>query len=145
MKKIYEAYHSNKISFYLVLCIYSEVVSAFCIGLFSGVLAAEIPAPGSPEWITNLSPLGCAVFISIIIVGIALLLIPPIWLTVKAVRDRMKAGQIFAIWVCEIAACTLGFVLALNGWSPISKLSGVLVDFLDDKFDIFVTSYNPLM
>lgn len=145
MKKIYEAYHSNKISFYIVLCIYSEVISAFCIGLFSAVLSAEIPAPGSPGLVTDLSPAGCAIFTSIMIAGIVLLLAPPIWLTVKAVRDRIKAGQIFAIWVCEIAACTLGFVLDLNGWSLMSKLSGILIDFLDDKLHIFVSPYMTFM
>lgn len=57
MKKIYEAYYSNKIGFYVVLCIYSEVIFAFCIGFFFSVLHAEI-RPVSPEWITYLSPLG---------------------------------------------------------------------------------------
>ncbi|MCM1083860.1 MAG: hypothetical protein NC393_08910 [Clostridium sp.] len=145
MKKIYEGYHSNKIGFYAALCIYSEVISVFCIGLFSSVLAAEISAPGSPELVTDLSVSGSAIFISIMTVGIVLLLTPAIWLTVKAVRDKVKAGQIFAIWVCVTAACALGVILDLNGWNPMSKLSDVLISFLDGKFHIFVTSYKPLM
>lgn len=145
MKKIYEAYYSNKISFYVILCIYSEVIFAFCTGFFFSVLFAGIPAPGSPHLVTDLSPSGRAIYISIMTVGIVLLLTPPVWLTVKAVRDRVKAGQIFAIWVCVTAACILAFILVLNGWSPMSKLADVLLGFLDDKLHIFVTSFNPLM
>ncbi len=145
MKKIYEAYYSNKISFYVILCIYSEVIFAFCTGFFSSVLSAEIPPPGSPHLVTDLSPSGHAIYISIMAAGIVLLLTPPVWLTVKAVRDRVKAGQIFAIWVCVAVACTLGLVLDLNGWSPMSKLADVLLSFLDDKLHIFVTSFKPLM
>lgn len=141
MKKIYDAYHSNKTCFYLLLCIYSEVIFAFCIGFFFSVLYAEV-RPVHPELITELSPLGNVIFISIIIAGIILLITPPIWLTVKAVRDRIKVVQIFIIWVCEVAACTLAFVLVLNGWSLVGRLSELLVDFLDDKFDIFVTSIS---
>ncbi len=144
MKRIYDAYYSNKIWFYLLLCIYSEVIFAFCIGFFFSVLHATV-RPVSPEWVTNLSPLGCVIFISIITVGIILLIIPPIWLTVKAVRDRIKVAQIFVIWVCEVATCTLAFVLVLNGWSLVGRLSELLVDFFDNKFDIFITSFVPLM
>lgn len=144
MKKIYDAYHSNKICFYLLLCIYSEVIFAFCIGFFFSVLYAEV-RPVHPELITYLSPLGNVILISIITTGIILLITPPIWLTVKAVMDKIEAAQIFVIWVCEVVACTLGFVLVLNDWSLVGKLSGLLVDFFNNKFDIFVTSFIPLM
>ena len=145
MKKIYEAYYSNKISFYVILCIYSEVIFAFCTGFFSSVLSAEIPPPGSPHLVADLSSLGCAIYISIMTAGIVLLLTPSVWLTVKAVRDRVKAGQIFAIWVCVTAACILALILVLNGWSPMSKLADVLFRLLDDKLHMFVTNFNPLM
>lgn len=144
MKKIYVAYCSNKICFYLLLCIYSEVIFAFCIGFFFSVLHAEV-RPVHPELIMYLSPLGNVILISIITTGIILLIMPPIWLSVKAVRDRIKAVQIFIIWVCEVAACTLAFFLVLNRWSLVGRLSELLVDFFDNKFDIFVTSFIPLM
>lgn len=145
MKKIFEAYRANKIYFYLLLGIYSEVISAFCTGFFTSVLSAEIPAPGDAGWITELSSLGNYIFISILTVGAVLLLIPLVRLTIKAIKSKMQKMQILAMWGCAAAACVLGFVLAWNNLSFVGRIPGSLMDFLGDKIDMFVTSYSPLM
>ena len=143
MKKIYKAYQSNNIPFYLLLFLYTEVITAFCVGFF--VSALSIPAPGSPEHVTDLSPLGYAISLSIYALGIILLLTPLIYLTAKSIKNNIKIIQILALWACAIAACILGFFLVLNVGSLVGDFAESLVTFLDDQFDIFITTYDPLM
>ncbi len=143
MKKIYNTYQSNKLYFYILLFLYTEVITAFCTGFFISTLS--VPSPGSPEHATDLSPLGQAISLSIYALGIILILTPVIYLTVKSIKNKIRIMQILTLWVCAITACILGLFLVLNVGSLAGNLAESLVTFLNDKFEIFITTYDPLM
>lgn len=145
MKKVYESYCLNKKSFYLFFIIYIGLIFSILTLFVSELNSATFPVIGHPELVTELTLLGNIIFVTISIVLILLLLIPPILLTIKAVKDKLNILQIFAIWMCTFIACISGFIIVCNGPRSIHKFIQSLIDFLYDKFDIFRTFSRFLM
>ncbi len=145
MNKIYEAFHANKLHFYLFLLVYTEVIITICIGVFASVFTAGIPAPGSPGVITHLSPLGYGIEFGIYAVGIILFLTPLITLTIQAIKNDIKIKQILRMWFCAFGGCILAVFLFANDWSITGASAESLFDSLCIQLDLYVTEYAPLM
>lgn len=140
MKKVYESYCLNKKSFYLFFLIYILLIFSILTLFVSELNLITFPVIGHPELVTELTLLGNIIFVTISMVLILLLLIPPILLTIKAVKNKLNILQILQIWMCTFIACILGIIIVCNGPNSIHKFMRSLIDFFDDKFDIFRTS-----
>lgn len=145
MKKLYKLYCSNKKSFYLFFLIYIGLIFSILILFLSELNSTTFPVMGHPELVTELTLLGNIIVVTISMILILLLLIPPILLTIKAVKNKLNILQILQIWMCTFIACILGIIIVCNGPNSIHKFMQSLIDFFDDKFDMFRTSNKFLM
>ncbi len=139
MKKIYEIYKNKRILFYILVLLYTEIITEFCSSYFLHLAGKTMPSFGDPGKIVELTPVCNVLSIALLIVFSCLIMIPLLWITVRSKRDNVRNTQIFLLWGSVVLAGVLGVFLACYGFSLPSKAAGIFVDFLNQKFGFFIT------
>ncbi len=137
MKKIYETYKNKKVLFYIVVLLYTEIVTEFCLSYFLYLFDKTMPSFGDPGRFAELTPVCVAFCVMLFIVCACLIFIPLIWLNVKSKHDSIGKKQVLLLWGSVVFAGIIGALIAISGFNMPCKAAETLADFLNDKFDFF--------
>lgn len=125
MGKIYEAYKYSKKSFYLLFFIYVEIISTSLIAFEESYFSAFVGSLRNLVLDIKLTPLGNIIRIILIL----LLIIPPILLTIRGVKDKLKVMHILSIWICILFACIFGYIIVYyNTYNIFDQLRSYLFE-----------------
>lgn len=133
MKKIYEIYKNKKILFYIIVLIYTEIITEFCASYFSYLAGKTMPSPGNPGKYAELTSAGVATCVILFVFSACLIIIPTIWLTIKSKNDNINKAQILSLWGVVVFAGALGVLLAVFRFNLPFKAAEALADFLNQK------------
>lgn len=137
MKKIYEIYKNKKILFYIIVLLYTEIVTEFCASYFIYLSERTMPSFGDPGKFAELTLAGVATCVILFVFFTCLIIFPMIWLTIKSKHDNINKTQIFSLWGVVVFAGVLGVLLAGFGFTLPCKAAEILADFLNQKFSFF--------
>ncbi len=137
MKKIYEMYKNKKILFYIIILLYTEIVTEFCASYFIYLADKTMPSFGDPGKFAELTLAGVATCVILFVFFACLIIIPAIWLTIKSKHDNICKTQIFSLWGVLVFAGVLGVLMAVFGFSLPCKAAETLADFLNQKISLF--------
>jgi len=142
MTKIYETYKNRKILFYIIVLLYTEIVTEFCFSYFFYLFDKSMPSFGDPGKFAELTPVCVAFCVIIFMAFCCLIIIPLIWLTIKSKHDNVRKTQIFLLWGIIVFAGVLGVLLAIFDYTIPCKAAETLVDLLNEKFNFFKLTNN---
>lgn len=137
MKKIYEIYKNKKILFYIIVLIYTEIITEFCASYFIFLADKTMPSFGDPGEYAELTSAGVATCVILFVFFACLIIIPTIWLTIKSKNDNICKTQILSLWGVVVFAGALGVLLAVFGFNLPCKAAEALADFLNQKISLF--------